>query len=411
MPPYFASQQRTFDPINGTKDWQLFQTFRFGRDKLKYYFPVPDGEYLIELYFTEPWLGTGGGMNCKGWRSFDVAVNDRTVLKNLDIWNEVGHDRALKKVVKAKITGGELVVSFPKVASGQAIISAIAIASLNPNVIPAPSPDPILKPTGGDSQKFKIEEWLDLGNQQFLNAKAKFSALPPELFGAEWIKGLKNAPVLPGFELTQDADVFIALDTSARQPRWMTDFTATNSFIQNDEGSCYRVYKNRYHKGDKLNLPGTDGRASYILLMAQPASNIEPAYDLKTVASYKATDASWQGPGIGKGQVDGKERVIFQKASGENMLEWSFSVGVADMYSLTISYNNPKDENIEGKLQLLSADGTLMKEENIVFTRTKQGKSNYISTNTGTMINAGNYKIKITSDKAEGLSINSLDVQ
>ncbi|MGZ3847325.1 MAG: malectin domain-containing carbohydrate-binding protein, partial [Flavisolibacter sp.] len=131
MPPFFASQQRTFDPISGTRDWQLFQSFRFGREKLKYYFPVPDGEYLIELYFIEPWLGAGGGMNCKGWRLFDVAINDRTVLKNVDIWNEVGHDAALKKAIKARITGGQLIISFPKVASGQAIISAIAIASLN----------------------------------------------------------------------------------------------------------------------------------------------------------------------------------------------------------------------------------------------------------------------------------------
>ncbi|MGZ3940313.1 MAG: malectin domain-containing carbohydrate-binding protein, partial [Flavisolibacter sp.] len=133
--------------------------------------------------------------------------------------------------------------------------------------------------------------------------------------------------------------------------------------------------------------------------------------DLKTIASYKATDAKWQGPGIKKGQVDGKERVVFQTASAENLLEWNISVGVADMYSLTIAYNNSKTENIDGKLQLFSADGTPIKEENIVFTPTKQGKSNYISSNTGTMINAGNYKIRITSGKAEGLSINSLDVQ
>jgi len=64
---------------------------------LKYHFNVPDGEYLVELYFTEPWLGTGGGMDCSTWRLFDVAVNEQKVLKNVDIWKEVGHDGALKK--------------------------------------------------------------------------------------------------------------------------------------------------------------------------------------------------------------------------------------------------------------------------------------------------------------------------
>jgi hypothetical protein len=103
--------------------------------------------------------------------------------------------------------------------------------------------------------------------------------------------------------------------------------------------------------------------------------------------------------------------VIFQKASPENALEWDFSLGVADMYSLTVSYNNPTTEPIKGKLQLLSADGSLMKEEEIIFTPTRPGKSNYINTTTGTMINAGNYKLRLMSKDAEGLSINSLDVQ
>ncbi|RYZ33945.1 MAG: DUF4982 domain-containing protein, partial [Sphingobacteriales bacterium] len=92
MPPYFASQRTTSDPIRGTKDWKLFQSFRYGLDKLQYHFPVKDGEYIVELYFTEPWLGTGGGVDATGWRLFDVAVNDKIVLKDVDIWKEVGHD-------------------------------------------------------------------------------------------------------------------------------------------------------------------------------------------------------------------------------------------------------------------------------------------------------------------------------
>jgi hypothetical protein len=408
MPPYFASQQRTFDPINGTKDWKLFQTFRFGREKLKYYFPVPDGEYLVEFYFAEPWAGTGGGMNCKGWRLFDVAINNKTVLKNVDIWNEVGHDGALKKIVKAKITGGELVISFPRVASGQAIISAIAIASLNKDLKPASAPETILKIPASSGKNLEVNDWLDLGDEQFINEKTSFSSLPPELFGAEWIKTSKNdSETISSFYLTKDADVFVAIDSSRGMPSWIKTFTNTNSFVQNDEGTSYLVYKKRFQKSERLNLEG----ANQILIMAQPASTIEPAYDLKAVASYKAVDAKWQGPGIAKGQVDGKDRVIFQKASDENLLEWSFLVGVADMYSLTVSYNNPKMEIIKGNLQLLSADGTLMKEEEILFTPTKPGKSNYISTNTGTMINAGNYKLRLSSKDAEGISINSLDVQ
>ena len=145
--------------------------------------------------------------------------------------------------------------------------------------------------------------------------------------------------------------------------------------------------------------------------MVQPASNIEPAYDLKAVTSYKAVAATLNGSGLKKGQVEGKDRVIFENGDVKNVIEWDFTVGVADIYSLTISYNNPHEKVLKGKLQLLAADGTLMKEETVEYTPTRIGKSNYITTNTGSMINAGHYKIRLTATDAAGLSLNALDVQ
>ena len=141
--PYLASQRTTNDPIRGTRDWKLFQHFRFGRHQLEYRFPVADGTYRIELYFTEPWHGTGGSAStdCEGLRIFDVAVNDSVVLDDLDIWAESGHDGVCKKVVYATVTGGMLRIHFPEVKAGQALISGIAIASTNeelkPTVFPA----------------------------------------------------------------------------------------------------------------------------------------------------------------------------------------------------------------------------------------------------------------------------------
>ena len=131
LSPYQASQRTTNDPIHGTRDWELFQTFRFGRHKLNFRFPVPDGEYRVELYFTEPWHGTGGGVqtDCEGLRIFDVAVNDKVLLDELDVWAEAGHDGACKKVVNAVVKGGVLKIDFPEVKAGQALICGIAIAS------------------------------------------------------------------------------------------------------------------------------------------------------------------------------------------------------------------------------------------------------------------------------------------
>jgi hypothetical protein len=204
------------------------------------------------------------------------------------------------------------------------------------------------------------------------------------------------------------------MDTNYNEPALLKSYTKTNSIIQNDEGKTFVVYKKRFQKGDSLSFGGAilpEPQEFDFMIMAQPATDIEPPYDLKSLKSYKAIDASWKGPGVVKGQVDGKDRVIFKNASAENVLEWNFSVGVGDMYSLTISYNNPLDKEIKGNLKMFAADGTLMKGEEITFTPTREGKSNYINTTTGTMINAGNYILRLTSKEAEGLSINSLDVQ
>ncbi len=139
--PYLASQRFTNDPIKGTKDWSLFGHFRYGRHKLAYHFPLPDGEYRVELYFVEPWHGTGGNKDCEGLRMFDVAINDSVRIKDLDLWAEVGHDSAYKKVVNATIKGGELKISFPEVKAGQAVISAIAVASKSKKISPVdPAP-------------------------------------------------------------------------------------------------------------------------------------------------------------------------------------------------------------------------------------------------------------------------------
>jgi hypothetical protein len=124
----FGSQREIFDAIAGTRDEELFQTFRYGREKLRYIFAVPPGDYRVELFFIEPWYGRGGG-NCAGWRLFDVAVNGETKLRDLDLWREAGYARAVKKVVSAKTRDGWLEISFPRVASYEAVISAIAIST------------------------------------------------------------------------------------------------------------------------------------------------------------------------------------------------------------------------------------------------------------------------------------------
>ena len=402
VPAFFASQRRTFSPIEGTQDWKLFQSFRYGRDQLKFSFPVPaDGEYLVEMYFIEPWLGVGGGMDAEKMRLFDVAINDQTVLKDVDIWQSVGTNSVLKKTVKVKVKAGQLVVSFPQIKVGQAVISAIAIASLNKGIKTGAQSNSIFKLA--DEVQFQGKSWLDIGERQFSNQEKELTQLPPNLYGAEWIqKTADKSNQELKFKVNAIADVFVALDQQAKAPEGYED---TKTKIENSEREKFNVYRKRFLKGDNVVLTG-----DFTMVGVIPPSNLEPAYDLKTVATYKATDALLSGQSIVKADLMGKRRVTFTEAKG-GILEWNIGVGVADTYSLTIKYHNPFKQALKATMEFLSADGTLMKAEQLEFAPTKEGKWNYFNTNSGSMINAGNYKVRLIATGAKQLTIDGLDVQ
>lgn len=125
--PYQASQTSN----NMLTASPLFRMSRFGRHELSYHLPASPGDYRVELYFIEPWYGRGASetSDYEGWRMFDVAINDSTVLSNLDIWAQARFGKPYKRVIDVHNNGNEIKIDFPKVNAGQAIISAIAVAS------------------------------------------------------------------------------------------------------------------------------------------------------------------------------------------------------------------------------------------------------------------------------------------
>ena len=139
-----ASQRHITNDIRGTQSDELFQYFRFGRHRLWYDLPVlpalsqqsDTATYRIELYFAEPWHGREASETAdyEGLRIFDVAVNGKTVVDDLDPWAEAGYCGAMKRVVYAKAVEGRLRISFPEVKAGQAVICGIAIASQRESV-------------------------------------------------------------------------------------------------------------------------------------------------------------------------------------------------------------------------------------------------------------------------------------
>jgi hypothetical protein len=400
MPENFASQRRTFAPIKNTKDWKLFQDFRYGKNKLKYEFDLPDGYYQVELYFIEPWLGIGGGINAKGMRLFDVAINNKTVIKDLDIWSEASTNTAAKKTVVVKIKNQKLSITFPESKVGQALISAFAIAKI-PGL-------------GNSWDSFipynlnKMNSWMDIGDKVFANEKTQFNSLPSNLFGAERVQ-LDSMLEKRTYNYVSKGitDLFICVQDGYEAGDLVQGFVSDKSLIVTDKGggTNYRMYRKRFANGETKSFIVNQ----HLIVCMQPVTNMQPAYDLKPTISYRPATAKLVGDSLIKSIINEKETITFNK--NKTAIEWSINIGAADIYSLNIRYSNPADKNLSGTLQIIMADGTVMKNEKITFTPAKSGKWNYISTTTGTMVNAGNYSIRITAENAVGVGISGLDLQ
>lgn len=400
MPSFFASQRRTFAPIKNTTDWKLFQSFRYGKDKLRFQFDLEDGEYLVELYFIEPWLGIGGGTKAKGMRLFDVAVNDKIVLNDLDIWSEAGTNTALKKTVKAKVQGGRMVISFPESKAGEALISAIAIAK---EEIPE-----LKRSATKRSSSNRMNSWLDIGDKLFTEENIQINSLPSNLFGAYWVE-LNSASAIKLFKFTsyETDDLFIAIKAGYADTGFLKGFENTKTQITTDEdgGKYYQVYRRRFAKGDTMTFSINSG----MIVCRQPANNMQPAFDLKPITSYRA-NAAIPGKGVVKEQFAGRECAVV-KSDDKVTIEWPVQTGVADIYSVTMKYFYGKDQPVKGKLQLIGAGQTMMLEEPVNFTFTREGKWNQFTVNTPNMINAGNYTVKLIIENAAGLAVSGIEVQ
>ena len=111
-----------------------------------------------------------------------------------------------------------------------------------------------------------------------------------------------------------------------------------------------------------------------------------------------------------KENVSGRECAV-AKDDQSSIVQWPVKTGVADIYSVTVKYFYPNENVCKGKVQLIDANDKVLTEESVNFTLTRAGKWNQLTFNTGTMINAGNYTIKLVVENANGLAVSGIDIQ
>ncbi|MEX5748041.1 glycoside hydrolase family 2 TIM barrel-domain containing protein [Massilia sp. X63] len=105
--------------VQGAADQQMYLGYRTGR--FSYELPLPDGEYELTLRFVEPVDKQEAGK-----RVFDVRVQDRLALADLDIAASVGSLTALERTVPLRVSGGKARIDFePK--AGEAILSSFSV--------------------------------------------------------------------------------------------------------------------------------------------------------------------------------------------------------------------------------------------------------------------------------------------
>ena len=399
VPQDFASQRRIFTPLKNTKDWKLFQSFRYGKNKMKFEFDVEDGEYLVELYFIEPWLDVSG-INAKSMRLFDVAINNKVVLNDIDIWNEVGTNAVLKKNFIAKAVNEKITISFPESKAGQAVISAIAIAKKG-------EPENRRGATKRSSSK-TFQYWLDIGDKQFLNEIIQINSLPSNLFGASWLqlKSREQTKIFT-YQANEFSDLFFCVKEGYKDNDLFQTIENTNTQIITDEngGTKYMVYRKRLAKDDTI----TVNVNSNIIVCMQPVTNMQPAYDLKPVTPYKTNVAEIKN-GVIKDSANGRYCTIIN-TDNEATVDYPIQTGAADIYSITMKYFYGHEKVLKGKLQLFDAGNNMMLNEIVNFTFTRTGKWNQFTVNTSTPINAGNYMVRLVIENAKDLAISGIDVQ
>lgn len=397
LPDFYASQRRTFDLISGTKEQELFQNFRYGVDKLRYEFPALAGEYLVELYFTEPWYGTGGGLDCKAWRLFDVAINDNVVLKDVDIWSEVGKNTALKKTFVVKSVNGKITISFPNVKAGEAIISAIAIGTKDKTAKGALASPRNIQNVVVASQA-KIGSWLDINSKQYSDSDVVFTQLPSEVFGADYLKLSNRLKVSGSFTTKEDSEIYLfntSKDSISGYKRMME--TAKNS-----DKVEFSVFHKKVKKGEKVLFENNT-------IAVVPTYDMGEKDDSRPVVLLEAETAKATGTGIEKGNFKKADYIEFTQKT-KNSIQFEVKPGVAGIYLMRFRFMNRNETPLKVKFKMEDAYGILMRNDTIEFPSATE-KWKILNTTSGGYINAGTYKITLESEDIKGLLLDSFEFQ
>ena len=384
LDPALGSRRVQYDPVEGTSEQALFKTYRFGLDRLTYSFNAPKGDYDIELYFAEPWYGRTG-INATGWRLFDVAVNGKTALTDVDLYKAAGFEHAVKKVVKATSIDGRIVISFPRVAAGQAVISAIAIRKAGKGATYANDGTDLIDGKGAHS-------FLDNGDAVG-ESKLTWSHLPMDLLDSDWAIG--------AFRTRIDSDVYLPLKAEETAPAGWSE-TDLKAQWTGEGGAPVHFVSRRFGAGETV---AVDTVNPLLVRRHLPSPYAPGVFTFtRTTGLFEAETAKFV-QGVVASSLKGYGGPGYVEVQAGGNITWSVTYGAAAMHSFKFRYQGATT----GHLTLTDESGIAAVDMAVNLPAGEKGVWQETTIETPTLINAGTYALKLTTDS--GVVVDSLRMQ
>ena len=139
-----------------------------------------------------------------------------------------------------------------------------------------------------------------------------------------------------------------------------------------------------------------------------PTEMLPEDKNARASVTYEAENAALKGKFMKK---EFKKQIgVFFGAGKNNSIEWTISTGLAQVYALRFKFMNLSGKPIPVNLKLIAPNGSVLKNDTLTFPDTPE-KWRMMSTTTGGYINAGTYKVILSTENMDKLSFDALDVQ
>ncbi|MCR5143443.1 MAG: family 43 glycosylhydrolase [Ruminococcus sp.] len=260
---------------------------------------VPNGTYDLKV-----WVRSSGGQNQSYVyvKNYGGADRQITLNKKIDSWKEV-------TLSDIKVTNGKIQVGFYSDANAGNWAFVDDFSLVAKETVPEPIADgkyikSLEVNDTANRSKWSVQSYLDNGMEVFGDRSFKFTFVPEQLKGAEWIRtscdSKKYKSDEASFKAGADITAFVAVDTRAEgnlMP-WLSGsgWTKTDLALVDDGDPIvtYNVYKKDVKKGEEVRLGAVNmSSAVNYVVMAKPYDPNETYMDQPEYSDYVNGDVNF----------------------------------------------------------------------------------------------------------------------